>query len=159
MSAEPEDLETIAPEESEVVVDGVRCRVKRLRTREVLTIVRVLTRGIGPGVQDLDFTGPRDQVAQELAGALIVAVPESPDEFLQFVSDVVEPIDESNLKPFQEAIRNPELETLLEVAEAVAVQEADNLKSLMGKATAMANRVSGVYRRDGDAGRSPERST
>jgi len=133
------DLDLIVPPESSVVVAGHECRVKRLKSREFLALVGIVTRGIGPGLANIRLTG--DEAAQQLAGLLVLAIPNAVDEFIGFLMKIVEPVDPTREKDVREALVNPELELLLDLAGVIALQEKDDLQVLVGKAQAIWEKV------------------
>lgn len=141
------DLEAIVPEEMTVVVNGIECRVKRLKTREFLALMRVLTAGLGPNISqvDLDFTDG-ETVARDLSALMMLALPGATEEFALFLGNVVEPVDSGkNVQVFQYLNDNPDVDVLIDVFEAVATQERDDLAGLAGKAQAMWKRVAPLY--------------
>lgn len=141
------DLEAIVPEEFRITVNGIDCRVKRLKTKEFLSLMRVLTKGIGAGLGDvsLDFTDG-ETVARDLSALMLLALPGATEEFTLFLSGIVEPVDpEKTIEVNRYLYDNPEVEDLLNVFEAVATQERHDLAGLAGKAQAMWKRVGPMY--------------
>lgn len=139
------DLAVILPEEGEVEIDGIRCTVKRLKTIEMLSLVRVLTRGLGQSMQEVRLDFDSEEVASDLAALMVIAIPEAVDEFVTFLHSVVVPIDSTRHSDLKVALANPPIETLLDVAEVIATQEKDDLKSLVGKAQSMWTRMQSLY--------------
>lgn len=146
---EKQDLEPIVPTEKVMDVAGCKCRVKRLKTREFLSLLQVLTSGLGPALGEvkLDFTDG-DTVSRDLSALMLLAVPNAIDEFTVFLRNVVEPVNEQDRAVVATyLLDNPDVEVLLDIFEAVALQEKDDLAVLGGKAQAMWSRLMVVYAR------------
>lgn len=142
------DLEAILPVEKEIVIDGIDCRVRRLKTREFLSLVNVLTSGLGPALSEvkLDFSDG-DTVAQDMSALMLLAVPNALDEFTMFLRVVVEAKDGRQAgRVATYLMDNPDLDVLLEIFEVIAMQEKDDLAVLAGKAQAMWSRLATLYR-------------
>jgi hypothetical protein len=133
------DLDPIIPETGMVTVDGIRCRVRRMKTREVFALARVLGNGLGMAVldADLDMDDPSTLRAQVM-GILLIAVPNVPDEVIGFVREVLEPVDADRKGDLRVALSNPEFDVLLETLSVVLDQEQGSLVEWLGKATALA---------------------
>jgi hypothetical protein len=141
------DLDEIVPDVVEIDVDGIPCRVRRLKTREFLALMRVLTSGLGGGLSEvkLDFTDS-DAVGRDLSALMLLALPNAFEEFTQFLTLVVEPKDGRKTAAVRKALDdNPDPAVLLDVFEAIAVQEKHDLAALAGKAQAMWARVATLY--------------
>lgn len=141
------DVEAVSPEEGKVEVDGVVCRVRRLQTREILQIVKILTRGLGPGIKDV--TIDTDMLEQDVLALLILAVPNAIDEMFDLLTSVVEPVSNYDRAKFLAAMKNPPPETMLDVFEVIALQEKDDLHRLVGKVQAMTSRLKTAYQKAG----------
>lgn len=143
-----EDVEVILPDVETIDVDGVPCRVNRLKTREFLALMRVLTVGIGSGLGQvrIDFSDP-DSVAQDMTALMLLAIPNATPEFTVFLVSIVDPVDGGEKGRVNAYLNdNPDLEVMIDVFEAMAMQEKDDLAGLMGKVRAMWGRVSDLYR-------------
>lgn len=141
------DIDAIVPETMTVMVDGVECRVNRLKTREFLSLIRVLTAGLGPGLNEveLDFTDG-ETVARDLSALMILAVPNATAEFTVFLTSVVEPVDGSKQGQVGKYLYdNPDLDVMIDVFEAIAVQEKDDLAALAGKLRGVWGRIGTLY--------------
>lgn len=141
------DLDVIDPEVGFVIVDGEKCRVNRLKTREFLMLMRVLTSGLGPGLSTvrLDFTDG-ETVARDLSALMLLAVPNATEEFANFLGQITKPTNpEKNAQVARYLHDNPELDVMLDIFETVAVQEKDDLAALAGKAQAMWSRIASLY--------------
>lgn len=148
---EAEALAVILPVEATLIVkteDGpVECRVKRLKTREILILLRVLTTAFGTGAVGqlkLNQESP-EAMAADAAALMMVALPEAGTEFIHFVSHVVVPIDDDHAEALQKELVNPEADVILDAFEAIAVQEKDNLFELMGKVKSLWARIGDLY--------------
>jgi len=144
--APAEDLSVIVPPTGRLTIADIECEVGRLKTREFLALLQILTNGIGPGLKDvkLDTSSPED-AAKDLAALLLVALPNAIDEFIVFVQTVVRPIQKSQTGELRKALENPEIDDLLAVAETIIRQEIDDLQQLVGKAQAMWSRTAALF--------------
>ena len=140
---EPEhvpDLEAIVPEPGELEVEGVPAQVKRLKAFEFLALMRCITRGLGGGLASVRIdTSDSDAMQQDIAALMFAAIPNAIGEFGQFLFAIVEPRDtatEDQKKALQKVMRDPEIETLMDVLGVMILQEKDDLAVLAGKAQA-----------------------
>jgi hypothetical protein len=128
------DMGVINPEVRALDIAGVPCRVRRVRTRELLLFIRVVTAGGSYSMAKVDF---KDRT--QIAALLLMAVPEAHAEFLELLRVLVEPVE--HLEPtderylaFTEQMENPEVEVTMDVIEAVVAQEQGTFEALWGKA-------------------------
>lgn len=143
-----DDVEAIVPVEMRLTVNGIECRVNRLKTREFLALMRVLTAGLGPGLGqvELDFSDG-ETVGRDLTALMLLAIPNATAEFSVFLASIVSPVDGGKAGEIAKYMHdNPELDVMIEVFEAMAIQEKDDLAGLLGKARAMWSRVGNLYR-------------
>lgn len=143
MSADQQaDLDVILPETATVAVGAIKCRVRRIRTRELFMLARILTNGAGRSLQYIDFTD--DGAREQVIAALVMAVPEAPDEVLDLVKVLLHPADpvtEQEMAALQAELDNPDPDLLLDVIEVVADQEKDTISLLVGKVTRLLEKV------------------
>lgn len=130
------DLETILPPDGEPLqIAGVPCRVRRIRTRELLAFLRVIIAGAGQSLPEAQRMIKDGEPADEVLVALAMqSVPIAGDEAIAFVQVIVEPLDEKKAAKVTAALVNPEIDTLWDVIERVIVQEKDEIETLVGKA-------------------------
>lgn len=169
--AEPLDAEAIIPEPSGPITfqadDGLSftVNVQRLKMRQLMKMLRILTVGLGSSITQLAF-GPDDS-AEDFGFALITAIaaaiPQAEDETVAFVRAMVELVpNEENFQKapagqrlskaqredneaelagqyedFEAYMENPELEDLFLVIERVVKVEAPHIASLGKKVSAM----------------------
>lgn len=149
-SEKVEDLSAIIPVDGEFTVDGITAVVKRLKAKEFLQLVRVLTIGLGPNVANVDLSsGTEDEVQSRVIALFVMAIPEAIDEFGQFLFSVVDAKDPKQRGELVKAMENPDIEVLMDVISLIAIQEKDDLRSLVGKAKAALTRIQSVYRPSG----------
>lgn len=142
------DIEPIDPVVESIVLNGIDCRVKRIKTRQFLALMRVFTLGLGPalGNIEIDFDD-EENMAQDFASLLIVAIPNAVPQFMAFISEVVEPVDEMKSRELREYVMdNPEIEDLIEVVSVVARQEVGDIASLVKKVRSMWKVTAAAYR-------------
>lgn len=144
------DLEVILPVGGIVEVAGIEARVRRLKSREFLSLIRVVTTGMGPAIGKISLTPDDPEALQgELIGLFLVAVPNAIDEFAEFLMSIVEAVKPSEQSKLVKEMVNPEADVLLDILTVLAEQEKDDLSMLAGKARAAIARIQTVYRSDG----------
>lgn len=144
----PDDIEVILPIPGEVTINGLACTVRRLKTREFLALLRVVTSGLGPalGEVDIDFTDG-ESFGRDMSALMLLAIPNAVDEFALFLTQIVEPKDKGRAGEVSAYLAdNPDLDVLLDVFEKVAEQEKDDLAVLAGKTQAIWKRLGNLYR-------------
>ncbi len=144
------DIDVIVPDVETISVAGIECRVRRLRSREFLTLLKVITKGLGPAIQSVKLSPDDPEELQgQLIGLFLLAVPNAIDEFAEFMFSIVEPVKSSDQPALTREMVNPDLEVLLDVLARIAEQEAGDLTVLSGKARAAISRVQMAYRNAG----------
>ena len=140
-----DDLLAILPDGGTIRVGAVEARVNRLKGREFLGLMRVLTKGLGGGLPQLDLKGEGDEVQAQLVGMFLVAVPNAIAEFIEFLMTIVEPVHESERARLAVEMQNPDPDVLLDILGVVAIQEKDDLSTLVGKARAWIGKIQTAY--------------
>jgi hypothetical protein len=138
----PSDLDLILPDTAVIAVGSVKCRVKRIRTRELLMLARILTNGAGRSLQHIDFGG--DDASDQILAALIMAVPEAPDEVIDLIKVLLHPADpvsKETMAALQADLDNPDPDVILDVIEVIADQEKDTISLLVGKGTRLLEKL------------------
>lgn len=140
------DMEVILPTPTDFEVEGIPVVVNRLRSREFLTLMRVLTKGLGPGIANIRFNGDDpDEMKGQFIGLFVLAIPAAIDEFGQFLLTIVQPKDGAQRGALTKAMQNPEFDVLIDVITIVLEQEKDDLFSLVGKARAALSKIQSLY--------------
>lgn len=132
------DLQSVIPEPpGELVVAGVPCTVNRVRTRELMLLARVVTRGIGENMSMVDLEKFDEGGAEQLLGLLVVALPEAGDEVLDLLRVLIqprEPITENGVrKGFAAEMENPDVSLTLDALAIMVSQERETFPLLVGK--------------------------
>lgn len=144
----PPDLEAIAPDPQHLTIDDVAARVRPLRTRELMMLLGIVTKGAGSeaiGTLAGQTDRSDDAFAALLVGALLSGMADAGDEVIALIRALVEPIHAGDKGRLDEAMRNPDPAVTLDVVGAVAVAERDNLSALVGKARQLATMLAAVY--------------
>lgn len=154
MAAESE-LDRIDPEAVTVKLEsGFPVEVVRLKTRQMFRLLRILTRGAGPAIAQLDFNEDQAAFGQKLLGLLLVSVPDAEQETVAFLQSMCKPAGLSEKKPqhitkqesehnqelwdrFNEELFNPEVGDTLALFEVIVANEAPELQSLGKKLRAL----------------------
>lgn len=143
------DIDAIVPDEAPIVVNGIRCKVRRIKTLEFIALIRVLTAGLGSALGDvkLDFSS-EETITQDLSALMLLAIPNATEEFALLLRQMVEPIDEGDRAAVATyLLDNPDLDVLIDIFELIATQEKDDLSVLAGKLQAAWSRVVPLYSR------------
>lgn len=173
VEAEPDeervpDADAILPPPARLEIDGIPVEIRRLKARELLALMQVVTFGLGPEVANMRFDAgaTQEEVAGKILGMLIAAVPNAGDYFLSFVRLITDPADgdDKTRAALQRSLENPEIEVVLDVLETMVLQEQEDLESLVGRVKAMFRRIQAAYGKTGAAtagplDRLPPRST
>ena len=149
------ELETIQsdPGAPFTLSTGTRIKIARLRTRETMSLLRILTKGAGDVLAQTRFSLDMDpeEFMGIFIGSVMLSVPVAEDETLEFVQRMVLPeffIDDPRTKPERESnqqmldalyteMHNPELDDLLEIVERVVRAEAPHIQALGKRLAAM----------------------
>jgi hypothetical protein len=87
------DIDTIVSAPNQIVfLDGTPALVKRLKTREMMALLKILTRGAATTLVDFAGEADSDDFASTLIAAVIMAIPEAENETVEFVQRMVEPM-------------------------------------------------------------------
>lgn len=143
------ELDRIDPVPEKVTLStGYEVGLQRLKTRQFFRLLKVLTRGVGPAVvQSLDFKDDPDAFGSRLMAITLMAIPEAEQQFIEFLQSMCRPLGlhepdgraldkkerEENADLITELVdelNNPELEDLLDLAEAIVRREAPEIQAL-----------------------------
>jgi hypothetical protein len=154
MMAENTDTTALTGEGRQVTLStGTVVTVQRLKVRQTMSLLKIITRGAGNALNQLSFDADTDaaQFGVQLGATIIFAIPEAEDETIEFIQRMVAPeglIEGKKLsKPEQEIneakwdalvaeLDNPELDDLVTIIEVVMEAEAPHLLAL-GKRLAL----------------------
>lgn len=145
-----EEVSRIMPDSSEVQLsNGCAVTIERLRTRQFLKLLKILTRGAGAMLMEYRLDG--DLSSDEFQGRLIaligLSIPEAEDEAIDFLRAMTVPVgivpgsvrslskdeQESNemiWARYEEIMINPELDDLIDIIERVVKAEAGDMQRL-----------------------------
>ena len=145
------ELDRIDPEPVTVkLTTGYEVGIQRLKTRQFFRLLKVLTRGVGPAVvqSGLDFSKDQEAFGQNLLAMTLMAIPEAEQQFIEFLTSMCSPVglheahgrarlskqqaedNQTAVAEMVEELNNPELEDLLDLAEAIVRQEAPEIQAL-----------------------------
>jgi hypothetical protein len=142
-----DEMDALVPDTgASILIGGVPCTVNRIRTREMLALLRILTRGLGPMIQpmldQIDWSSTEGTVGH-LGGMIVIASAEAPDATIEFVRSVVTPeydrdkdLTEQNMA-FVQAVDNPDPVVIIDIIDRVVEQEREDIAALVGKAKAV----------------------
>lgn len=140
------DLDTLLSEPETVeLVSGTKVKVQRLKTRQLLRLLRVLTRGAGPSLSQIRFDADdQSAMSAQIMGLVLMSIPEAEDETVDFVLSMVTPHGfveapktakerEANEKLFHDLaveMDNPEIDDLIGILEVVIKAETPHIAAL-----------------------------
>ena len=145
------EIDRIDPEPVIVKLStGYEVGIQRLKTRQFFRLLKVLTRGVGPAVvqSGLDFGQDREAFGQNLLAMTLMAIPEAEQQFIEFLTSMCTPPgmhesrggarlskqqaedNQAAITEMVEELNNPELDDLLDLAEAIVRQEAPEIQAL-----------------------------
>jgi len=142
------ELDRIDPEPVSVKLStGYEVGIQRLKTRQFFRLLKVLTRGVGPAVvqSGLDFSKDPEAFGQTLLAMTLMAIPEAEQQFIDFLTSMCTPLglhegagltkaqredNQAAVNELVEELNNPELDDLLDLAEAIVRQEAPEIQAL-----------------------------
>lgn len=143
------ELDRLDPQPSVVKLQsGFELEIQRLKTRQMFRLLKVLTHGAGPLVQQqLDFGDTPEAFGRKLLALVIISVPDAENEFIEFLVSMTKPVgliegkgrklnkqeqeDNNTLwRKYEEELGNPEPMDLLDVVEVIITQEAPELQAL-----------------------------
>lgn len=148
MTTENNEIDTLVAEPTPLTLaSGFEVKVERLRTRALMSLLKILTRGAADVMAELRFNESEDaqSFAAQLMGAVFLSIPEAEDETIQFVNRMVVPAGlkeggrltkaaiEENLKleaELREQLQDPELEDLLTIVSEIIRVEAPHVMAL-----------------------------
>ena len=110
----------------------------------------MLTRGVGPAVvqSGLDFSKDPEAFGQSLLAMTLMAIPEAEQQFIEFLTSMCTPVglheahgrarlskqqaedNQTAINEMVEELNNPELDDLLDLAEAIIRREAPEIQAL-----------------------------
>lgn len=138
------DADAILAEPTTItLLSGTEINVQRLKTIQMLRLLRIFTAGVGD-LSSIPFDTEDENFAQSMLSLLVLAIPEAETETIDFIHSLIEPVDlikkpkskadrERNtelLTDFYLEVQNPELEDLISILEVVIKNEAPHLVAL-----------------------------
>lgn len=143
------ELDRLDPDPATVKLStGYEVGLQRLKTRQFFRLLKVLTRGVGPAMlQSLNFSEDPEGFGRNLLAMTLMAIPEAEQQFIEFLQSMCKPIGlhepdgrqltkkerEENsdaITEMVEELNNPELDDLLDLAEAIVKAEAGDIQAL-----------------------------
>lgn len=147
-AVENADIAALSPDpEFYELASGKVVRIVRLKTRETLKLLKIVTHGAGASLTSIDWSavsGDASAFAGQLIAVLTMAVPNAEEETLDFIQSMVEPV-ELNQRPRSKADRdsnqelwddialdliNPEIEDTIGILTNIVRQEAGDIQAL-----------------------------
>jgi hypothetical protein len=130
--------------------NGISVSVNRLKTRETLKLLKILTRGAGYALSSIDLKNSAEDFSETLVMAAVFAIPEAENETIDFLRAMVIPEglnltaktkaaraeNEELIEALDDYLSNPELDDLLDIISEIIKQEAPHLQEL-GKKMAL----------------------
>lgn len=141
------DIDTIASEPTPLTLEsGFEIKIERLKTRALMALLKILTRGASEVLATLSFSSETSQedFTGQLIGATILAIPEAEDETVEFIQRMVSPagIKEGRLSKadvqrnaeleaqLRAELDDPELVDLVTIVSEIITAEAPHIRAL-----------------------------
>lgn len=128
---------------------GLRVQLESLRARQFFKLLRIITHGALPGMQQAGLFDMNDMDSQEFMGRLlsvtVLSIPDAEDETIEFLKSMCYPVGlierkglnkqdvERNTilwEALEAELENPELGDLVTIVEAVIKREAEDIQAL-----------------------------
>jgi hypothetical protein len=152
----PQDVDALAPEPDVIkLASGFAVRVDKLKTRGMFKMLKIVTRGAGPIIMQMDLNfDNQDTFSSQLLGVVFMAVPEAEQEAIEFIQSMVTPADynpdartkdaeQKNKELFERLaveLDDPEPDDTFSIIEKIIENEAGNIQAL-GKRVAAALKI------------------
>lgn len=143
------EVKRLSPDPSPVTLsNGIEVDVAPMKARQFFKLLKIITRGAGGLMGTLMFNKDPEMFVGQLYGLLIIAVPEAPDESIDFVRSLVkipdipgphkggQPLtDEGKIVAakvdlINQVLSDPELEDIIEILAEVFKRESEDLVAL-----------------------------
>lgn len=141
------DIDTIASEPTPLTLEsGFEIKIARLKTRALMALLKILTRGASEVLATLRFDAdtPQEEFTGQLLGATILAIPEAEDETVEFIQRMVTPagLKEGRLSKadiqknveleaeLRRELDDPELTDLVTIVSEIITAEAPHIRAL-----------------------------
>lgn len=138
------DPELSAPEGPIELTNGLLVDVNRLKTRETMKLLKILTTGAGYALSQLSLGADSEDFAEALVLSMALAIPEASEQTIDFIKVMVTPTDlvpKPKSKPekevnaaleeqLEDALDNPELEDLIAIVTRIVQVEAPHIQAL-----------------------------
>lgn len=148
MTTAETDTDAIVTEPRALTLEnGVEVRVERIRLRQLMRFLKILTRGAGGALSSLSLSedSSQEEFATNILMATILAFPEAEDESVDFLTSMVSPagliegkklskaemeINDGKYQAVIEALHNPELDDTVAIITAIVEVEGPHIRSL-----------------------------
>lgn len=141
------DIDTIASEPTSLTLEsGLEIKVERLKTRALMSLLKILTRGAAEVLGTIRFGNDtsQEEFTGQLIGAVILAIPEAEDETIEFINRMVSPagVKDGRLSKadiqrnvelemrLRDELKDPELEDLVTIISEIITNEAPHMLAL-----------------------------
>jgi len=148
------DIDTLEAESTPLSLEsGTPIKVERLKTRGLMALLKILTRGAAEVIPTLKFNAETstEEFAGQLVGAIVFAIPDAEEETVEFINRMVSPAnlhEGAKLTKAQQAenaqladelrleLADPEIDDLVTILEQIIKVEAPHIVAL-GKRLAL----------------------
>jgi hypothetical protein len=139
-----EDIERLVPDPTKPfeLTSGFWVETNRLRLREFLAMLKIVTRGAAMAMGSVRLNTDDEDFMQSMVSLFLFAIPEAEDEAVDFIRMMVKPVKPSGAvfanddervqyeQKLTEELDNPELEDMVTIIETVIRREGKDLRSL-----------------------------
>lgn len=157
------DIEAITADPTEFeLASGLKVKVQRMKTRALMSLLKILTRGAGDLIQTMRMED-EEQFRGQLIAAVIFSIPEAEDETIEFIIRMVKPAqlreegvitkgdkewNKDLLEQFYQEMADPELEDLIQIVTGIVTNEAPHILALGKQLRALLPTVQAMVARD-----------
>jgi hypothetical protein len=134
-----------------VLSTGTVLILQELRARQFFKLLKIITRGAAPVIPNLQVDGNSsvEEWTQQFLAVVMLAIPESEQETLEFIASMIKPEGLIETSPFRRKLSeeekkindalwdaievdlsNPNLDDLVTIIEAIVKNEGEDLKAL-----------------------------
>lgn len=148
------DVDALAPEPGRYTMEsGQEIIISRIKTRELFKFLKILTKGGGPLLSELNFSSgmDTDEFTQLLLVLAVSSIPNAEEETMEFLQFIVQPQkliiperskddrqkNEDEWRSLAEQLANPEIIDTIGIISAMVRQEAEDIQSLGKKIRAL----------------------
>lgn len=166
------------PPETVTLCSGLQVQLESLKARQFFKLLRIVTHGALPGMQQAGLFDMAELTTDEFMGRLlsitVLSIPDAEEETIEFIRSMCQPVGlierkglnkqdaERNAllwEALDDELENPELDDLVTIIEAVVKREAEDIQALGKRLASMFKLAEKVGQVPSSTSPSPTEST